>query len=66
MTSEREPQGEWVVHAAPPVLGALHFGKPLAALVHGHLLWVFLLARPSPAAAPEVPCKKKPATLSLR
>ena len=33
---------------------AIVLGKPLAAVVHGHLLWTFLVARASPAAQPEV------------
>lgn len=48
-------KGKWVLHALPSPLGAIQFGKPLAALVHAHLLWVFLVARASPAATPEVP-----------
>ena len=33
---------------------AIVLGKPLAAVIHGHLLWIFLVARASPAAQPEV------------
>jgi hypothetical protein len=37
--------------------GAIALGKPLAAIVHGTLLWTFMVARPSPAATPEASTK---------